>query len=217
MKLSMLNIKPIATVSALALALFATGCVCTSRARPDSVRTVAAADRDSDGDGVMDSQDRCPRTPTGFKVNDEGCIVEQTVILRTVNFAYNSDRLTAPSEESLDQVAAALIEQPNLNVQVAGHTDSVGSERFNQILSKKRALSVRHYLISKGVAAKNLQAAGFGKTKPIASNETADGRTENRRVEFAIVEKPQHLNVLRGASSDQSKAAAKQIKHPKHH
>jgi hypothetical protein len=68
-------------------------------------------------------------------------------------------------------------------------------------------------LISKGVDAKNLQAAGFGERKPIASNETADGRTENRRVEFSIVEKPQHLNVLRGASSEKSKAAAKQTKH----
>lgn len=215
MKLTKLNIKPIATVSALALTLFATGCVCTSKARPDPIRTVTAAD--SDGDGVMDGQDRCPQTPQGFQVNDEGCIIEQTVILRTVNFVYNSASLTTPSEESLDQVATALIGQPNLNVQVAGHTDSVGSERFNQILSEKRALSVRHYLISKGVAAKNLQAAGFGESKPIASNETADGRTENRRVEFAIVEKPQHLNVLRGASSDKSKAAAKQLKHSKPH
>ena len=205
-----MNLKPAAVVSVLALTLLAAGCVCTSKPRPDHSRTVAAVD--SDGDGVMDDQDDCPGTPKGFQVNDRGCIIEQTVILSTVNFEYNSDRLTRPSKESLDNVAVALIGQPNLNVQVAGHTDSVGSERYNQALSEKRALSVRHYLIQKGVDASNLQAAGFGKSKPIASNDTADGRTENRRVEFAIVEKPKHLTVLRGESSQESKSAAKKTK-----
>lgn len=207
MQKSKLTIRPLATASVLVLALVVTGCVCRGHERVHHNQRVAMLD--SDGDGVSDDQDQCPKTPRGFEVNAVGCIIEQTVILRTVNFEYNSDRLTAPAEDTLDQVAVALISQPTLNVQVGGHTDSVGSQRYNKSLSEKRARSVRHYLIKKGVAANNLQAAGFGESKPITSNDTAEGRTENRRVEFAIVEKPAHLNVLRGESSAKSKAAAK--------
>jgi OOP family OmpA-OmpF porin len=215
MKNYKLGIRPVAAISALALTLLATGCVCSSSPRAHAPYPVAASDRydngdrDDDGDGVMNDMDKCPSTPKGFHVNRDGCIIEQTVILRTVNFEYKSDHLTRPAEESLDEVATALISQPSLNVQVAGHTDSIGSAGYNLKLSDRRAKSVRQYLISRGVAAKNLQAAGFGESKPIASNETADGRTENRRVEFAIVDKPAHLNVMRAESSKKSKNAAK--------
>lgn len=202
-----LRIKPIATASVLFLSLIAAGCVCRGQERAAPIEHVAAAD--SDGDGVMDGQDLCANTPKGFEVNRQGCIVEQTVILRTVNFEYKSDLLTGPAKDSLDHVATALISQPDLNVQIGGHTDSVGPADYNERLSSRRARSVRHYLISKGVDARNLQAAGFGESKPIASNDTAAGRTENRRVDFAIVEKPANLNVLRGASTAKSKAAAK--------
>jgi len=163
---------------------------------------------DSDGDGVPDNLDRCPGTPHGFKVDATGCIIEQTVVLRAVNFEFNSDQLTLPSQQTLDEVATALNGQPTLSVQNGGYTDSVGSAAYNLKLSQKRAESVRRYLSSKGVAAGNLVAKGFGKANPIASNDTDSGRAENRRVEFVVLNKPATVKVIDKGSTEQSKAAA---------
>lgn len=165
-------------------------------------------DRDSDGDGVPDSLDMCPNTPKGFRVDAKGCIIEQSVILRNINFVFNSDQLTVPAQETLNEVAAALIGQPTLNVQIVGHTDSVGSAAYNRKLSQKRAMSVNQYLVAKGVNASNLQAAGMGPSKPIASNDTEEGRAQNRRVEFVVLNKPPHVDVKSGTSTTQSKQAA---------
>ncbi|MDB5988065.1 MAG: P44/Msp2 family outer membrane protein [Nevskia sp.] len=163
---------------------------------------------DSDGDGVPDNLDRCPGTPHGFKVDSTGCIIEQTVVLRAVNFEFNSDQLTLPSQQTLDEVAHALNGQPTLSVQIGGYTDSVGSASYNLKLSQKRAESVRRYLAGKGVASGNLVAKGFGKANPIASNDTDSGRAENRRVEFVVLNKPSTVKVIDKGSTDQSKAAA---------
>jgi OOP family OmpA-OmpF porin len=163
---------------------------------------------DQDGDGVPDSLDKCPNTPHGFHVDASGCIVQQTVILRGVNFEFNSDSLTAPSRETLDEVAAALNGQPELNIEINGYTDSVGSAKYNQKLSKKRAEAVRSYLIGKGIKGDKLVARGFGKEHPVASNKTAEGRTENRRVEFVVLNKPAHVKVISKDATKQSKAAA---------
>ena len=173
---------------------------------PPPARTPAPLD--SDGDGVPDNLDKCANTPQGFRVDADGCIIEQTTILRTVNFVFNSERLTAPAQDTLNGVAAALIGQPSLNVQIAGHTDSIGSEKYNQQLSQKRAASVRAYLISKGVSASNLQAKGYGESSPVASNDTKEGRAENRRVEFLVVNKPANVNVKSGEPTAESKEAA---------
>lgn len=151
---------------------------------------------DTDGDGVPDYLDQCPGTPKGFKVDSVGCIIEQTVILRTVNFEFNKDVLTSDAKSALDQVAAGLASQPKLTVQIDGHTDSVGTAAYNLALSKKRAESVRAYLVSKGIDASRLAAEGYGKTKPIASNDTEAGRAENRRVEFQVLNKPLAVKVI---------------------
>jgi OOP family OmpA-OmpF porin len=163
---------------------------------------------DSDHDGVPDCRDKCPGTPKGFKVDANGCIVEQSLILRSVNFVYNSDQLTVPAQDTLTEVAQALIGQPALNVRIVGHTDSIGSSSYNLRLSQRRAESVRRYLMLKGVNQANLQAAGMGKTKPIASNSTEEGRAENRRVEFVVVNKPANVNVKSADSTARSKEAA---------
>jgi len=163
---------------------------------------------DSDGDGVPDNLDKCPGTPHGFKVDADGCIIEQTVVLRAVNFEFNSDKLTQPSEQTLNEVAAALNGQPTLSVQIGGYTDSVGSAGYNLKLSQKRANAVQAYLVSKGVSSSNLVAKGFGKANPIASNDTDEGRTENRRVEFVVLNKPATVKVIDEGSTAQSKAAA---------
>lgn len=168
----------------------------------------APVDGDDDGDGVRNSVDKCPGTPKGFKVDDSGCIVEQKLVLRAVNFEYNSDRLTAPAQETLDEVAKALIGQPALNVEVDGYTDSKGASAYNLALSRKRAAAVKTYLVGKGVKAENLSSKGFGAGSPIASNATEEGRAENRRVEFVVLNKPAAVKVETKGATDASKAAA---------
>ena len=145
--------------------------------------------KDADGDGVMDDKDRCPHTPAGVKVDEEGCQVlfeakKKTLILEGVNFETGKSELTPESKTILDGVAESLVANDEINVQVSGHTDNTGSAALNNRLSKARAESVRAYLEEKGVAAARLKAAGFGPTKPIASNKTAAGRAQNRRVEL---------------------------------
>jgi outer membrane protein OmpA-like peptidoglycan-associated protein len=145
--------------------------------------------KDADGDGVTDDKDRCPNTPAGVKVDAEGCQVlfeptRKVLILEGVNFETGKAQLTPESQTILDGVAASLVANDAIKVQVGGHTDNTGSAAVNKRLSKARAEAVRVYLISKGVAAVRLTAVGFGPSKPIASNKTAAGRAQNRRVEL---------------------------------
>lgn len=144
---------------------------------------------DSDGDGVVDSKDKCPATAAGIKVDTKGCEIPEVVVLHGVNFVSGSDKLLPESLAILDEVAASLLKHPNMVVEVAGYTDSTGSKAFNERLSYKRAKSVRSYLITKGVAPENLVAKGYGPANPVASNSTAQGRAENRRVEMRILSK----------------------------
>ena len=139
---------------------------------------------DSDGDGVTDDKDQCPGTPRGVKVNQLGCPEREPIVLKGVNFAYDSAELTQPSHAILDGVAKILTKHPDLKVTIAGHTDSMGTADYNMKLSQRRAESVMHYLISRGVHSANLTAVGFGEEQPIASNDEVEGRAKNRRVEL---------------------------------
>jgi outer membrane protein OmpA-like peptidoglycan-associated protein len=143
--------------------------------------------RDSDGDGVLDSDDQCPDTPAGAQVDAKGCPVEQTFVLKGVNFETNSAVLTADSRGVLDSVARSLNAQRDIKVEIGGHTDNVGSASYNQTLSQQRAESVRQYLIGRGVDPERLAAHGYGATQPVAANQTEEGRAANRRVEFKIL------------------------------
>jgi outer membrane protein OmpA-like peptidoglycan-associated protein len=145
--------------------------------------------KDGDGDGVTDDKDRCPHTPAGVKVDEEGCQVlfepaKKSLILEGVNFATGKAELTPESQAILDGVAESLVANEEIKVQVGGHTDNTGSAAVNKRLSGARAETVRQYLISKGVAADRLTARGYGPSKPVASNKTAEGRAQNRRVEL---------------------------------
>ncbi len=113
---------------------------------------------------------------------------KEVLILKGVNFAFNSAVLTPESKKILDEdrTVARLKGEPDMRVEVAGHTDSVGSDAYNQKLSERRAQAVVDYLVSTGVDPKRLKAVGYGKTKPIASNATEAGRAENRRVELQV-------------------------------
>lgn len=145
---------------------------------------------DSDGDGVVDGVDQCPNTLPGLKVNAVGCVdtgQEQSVVLLGVTFDFNSDRLTANARDLLVRTADALKGQPDLEVELAGHTDSVGSEEYNRELSQRRAESVRNYLIDLGVSPDQMIATGYGESEPIRSNDTEEGRERNRRVEFNVL------------------------------
>lgn len=163
---------------------------------------------DSDGDGVPDNLDRCPGTPMGFKVDRDGCIIEQTVSLRSINFEFNQDRLTEPSKETLDKVAMAMKGQPALTVTIGGHTDSLGADAYNMKLSQRRANAVRSYLISTGVPAGNLVAKGYGESTPVADNDSEEGRTQNRRVEFTVLSKPASVKVISKQPTPASRNAA---------
>jgi OOP family OmpA-OmpF porin len=139
---------------------------------------------DSDGDGVPDDKDQCPGTPRGVKVNQLGCPEREPIVLKGVNFAYDSAELTQPSHAILDGVAKILTKHPDLKVTIAGHTDSMGTADYNKKLSQRRAGSVMNYLISRGLKSVNLTAVGFGEEQPIASNDEVEGRAKNRRVEL---------------------------------
>lgn len=104
-----------------------------------------------------------------------------------VTFDVGSSTLKPEFRATLDKVAESLIQYPNSLIDVYGHTDSTGSDAFNQTLSETRARTVANYLVSKGVPTARVRSQGFGETMPVASNDTADGRAKNRRVEIKIV------------------------------
>jgi OmpA-OmpF porin, OOP family len=157
---------------------------------------------DSDGDGVPDFFDKCPNTPAGTKVDGSGCplpvnkpdvkvyvteedrkIVKEAI--RNLEFDFGKATIREHSFPSLDRVAQLLIDK-NFSLKLAGHTDNVGSADANMKLSKDRAEAIKTYLVSKGANASRIEATGYGKTQPIASNKTAKGRQINRRVEFTL-------------------------------
>lgn len=113
-------------------------------------------------------------------------VIEEVINLKGVTFKTGSDELNSSSNIRLNISAKDLIRNPNLQVTVAGHTDNVGDPAFNKALSQKRAEAVEAYLIGRGVDASRLSAEGFGDSQPAASNDTAEGRAKNRRVELRI-------------------------------
>lgn len=141
-------------------------------------------DKDSDRDGVLLPFDICPNSAPATEVNAFGCEANQQIVLRGVNFHTDSDKLTDTSTGILDNVATTLSSHPEIKVEVGGHTDSDGDAVYNKDLSQRRASSVVTYLMGKGVATDNMQAMGYGEEKPIATNETKEGRASNRRVEL---------------------------------
>jgi len=150
---------------------------------------------DSDRDGVFDDKDQCPGTPNGAAVDDVGCVRKGSITLAGVNFENNSARLLPESLSVLDTVAADLKRYPRLKVEVQGHTDSVGSDAYNQRLSQSRAESVRDRLITQGVDAAQLAAKGYGEAQPVTTNATPEGRSQNRRVAMAVLENPGDVEV----------------------
>ena len=112
---------------------------------------------------------------------------QSKIILEGTNFDFNKATLRPTGKAKLDKDAEMLKTYADINVEIAGYTDSIGTAKYNMGLSKRRAATVKKYLESKGIAASRMTTKGFGETKPIASNKTAAGRAENRRVEILIL------------------------------
>ena len=143
---------------------------------------------DLDGDGVINANDKCPNTPAGTKVDAVGCPAlfgaGASLVLQGVNFETGKSTLLPESQSVLDGVAESLVNNPDVLVEVGGHTDNTGRRASNVKLSDARANAVRDYLIAKGVNASQLTAKGYGPDKPVSDNTTVIGRAANRRVEL---------------------------------
>lgn len=135
---------------------------------------------DSDGDGVVDSKDKCPGTPEGVMVDEDGCA--KTVTLR-VMFGFDKTNITPEYMAEIEEVAAFLKKHTQFNVKLEGHTDNIGSKAYNQNLSNQRALAVLNVLKNLGIEKSRITCEGFGEDMPIASNDSEEGRALNRRVE----------------------------------
>ena len=142
--------------------------------------------QDGDGDGVADAADKCQGTPAGLAVDASGCVQIEKVVLKGVNFASGSAELLPAASETLKTVASAMKASPKVEVEIGGHTDSVGPALRNQRLSERRAKSVKAFLVGEGVEDARLTTTGYGETEPSDSNETPEGRANNRRVVFKI-------------------------------
>ncbi|MFV8363202.1 OmpA family protein [Flavobacterium sp. ZT3P35] len=147
---------------------------------------------DTDGDGVLDKDDKCPQVRG--TVANQGCPEVSEEVMKTLNnygkvILFDSGKSTFQqgTYTVLQSITAILKEYPNSKFQIEGHCDSDGSNELNQTLSENRAHAVVNYLIENGIAEDRLKHTGFGETKPIASNKTAKGKAENRRVEISLI------------------------------
>ncbi|HMK18630.1 MAG TPA: OmpA family protein [Chitinophagaceae bacterium] len=157
---------------------------------PGSTKNDGCPVTDRDGDGVPDATDRCPDTqgPASNYGCPEDVKTKLTYIAKNIYFHTNKATLQEISYESLNQLADILNKYPNAKLTIEGHTDNTGSNAYNLTLSKNRAQAVVDYLVSKGIAASRLNAVGYGEDKPVTTNDAAEGRTLNRRVELILTE-----------------------------
>jgi outer membrane protein OmpA-like peptidoglycan-associated protein len=148
---------------------------------------------DKDGDGVSDYEDLCPETP-GVKSN-RGCPELKPAEKKALQSAFDnllfesgSDVIVSSSYASLDALARVLVDNPRYKLYLEGHTDNQGDDDANLDLSKRRAASVKSYLMNRGVNGDRISTDGFGETRAKSTNETPEGRKINRRVEMQIIQ-----------------------------
>ena len=138
---------------------------------------------DSDGDGVVDYKDECPGSTSGVEVDPNGCALKSTLKL---SFAPGSDKILTESQEEIRRFAAFLKKNTAYEVEITGHTDSVGKAVVNMDLSQRRAKMTKEALVKEGVEESRLRTKGRGELDPIASNKTKEGRSANRRIEVEL-------------------------------
>lgn len=146
---------------------------------------------DRDGDGVLDKDDQCPDVPG--TVANNGCPEVSVEVIKQLNeysktilFDLGKASIRKDSYGVLQNIVDIMKEYPNAKFEIEGHTDSSGSLKLNERLSKERAASVKDYLVSIGMDASRLTSEGYGPSRPIATNKTAAGRQQNRRVEISL-------------------------------
>ena len=160
---------------------------CGTPPAPEGAAGAAATPAtDTDGDGVNDAADKCAGTPAGLEIDAKGCVLIEKVVLKGVNFAMGSAQLLPEASATLHTIALAMKASPTVEVEIGGHTDSVGPGDKNQRLSERRAASVRQFLVGEGVEAQRLSVKGYGESAPTQSNQTLAGQANNRRVAFRI-------------------------------
>jgi outer membrane protein OmpA-like peptidoglycan-associated protein len=164
---------------------------------------------DGDNDGIPNGIDVEPDTPEGVLVDKSGralvrqeynLLVKGLIRLNTINFASGSSEIDVESFSILDEIGSLLVKYPKLMIQISGHTDSVGDEANNFTLSRDRAIAVRDYILTlfPEISKERLRAVGFGSEKPFTSNATREGRKQNRRVEFAVINQEELPDVSPG-------------------
>tara|TARA_B110000285_G_scaffold23623_1_gene22762 strand:- start:504 stop:2138 length:1635 start_codon:yes stop_codon:yes gene_type:complete len=148
--------------------------------------------KDTDGDGLLDKDDECPQTPG--PIENKGCPIiekEEQEVLNTafsnLEFETGLDVIKKASKPSLMELANTLKKKPDWKIQVTGHTDNVGDDDVNMVLSKKRAEAVKNFLGTEGIDKRRVKTLYFGETKPLSDNNTPSGRQKNRRVEFKVI------------------------------
>jgi len=152
-------------------------------------------DSDNDNDGIPDDSDECPNeaeTINGYE-DEDGCpdkkpeiIIEKEapIILEGVTFETGSTTLTSGAKDVLNKVIRTMVDYPEMILEVGGYTDNRGSRQLNLTLSQKRADAVKEYMIEEGISEDRIHATGHGPDNPVESNDTAEGRAKNRRIEF---------------------------------
>lgn len=143
----------------------------------------------------MDKQAKeIKETLPGAEVERVGEGIKVTLNENTVNFDFNSANLTTLAKTNLDKLVTVLKNNPDTNINIYGHTDSIGSDAVNLRISSQRAAAVKNYFVANGISASRMFTEGLGKSSPIASNDTDAGRAKNRRVEFAITANEKMIN-----------------------
>lgn len=148
-----------------------------------------AKDFIAEGDNIDLTQPKGFQQITGKQLKMTPIEVGGVVRLNNIFFDTGKSELRPESGPELDRLVTTLNEAPKMVIEVRGHTDNTGSNEINAKLSQDRADSVREYFISKGIEPDRVASKGFGESKPVATNDTDEGRQQNRRVEFVIVKK----------------------------
>ena len=149
---------------------------------PHEAGSTATAGVDTDGDGVADMDDKCRNTPAGANVNDRGCWE-----VTDLQFEVGAAAIQPAYHDNLQRIVKILKQNPDIAAEIQGHTDSQGAESMNRDLSERRAMAVRDFLVENGIDPDRLTYKGYGESKPVASNDTPEGRAKNRRVEIKPV------------------------------
>lgn len=156
---------------------------CTGKGCEEKPKPVVIPD--TDGDGILDNIDECNDTPKGFEINNVGC---SELVNLDVQFDTAKWKIKEEFTEKIDLFVDFMKSHENYSAIIEGHTDNVGTQKYNQTLSENRAKSVKDYIVAKGINESRLKTQAYGELRPLNDNMTADDRQINRRV-VAVLEK----------------------------